>query len=127
MRLVAAEEAAQVERLGHRVLVGRHGRAEGEVAQGLEGVVEFVEPGVAGRPPGVALCERLGPGGRKAEQPVAAIPHHVDRQVVAGEHVKPGPHPVADGQPLPFEPARERGMFGPEAVGDLHEVGIGLE
>ena len=42
------------------MFVGRHGRAAGEVAQGLEGVVEFVEPIVPLGPPPVAAAKASG-------------------------------------------------------------------
>lgn len=45
--LVAGDEPAQKQRLGHRMLVGGNGWTEGEVSEGLQGIVEFIEPIVA--------------------------------------------------------------------------------
>ena len=101
--------------------------AEGEVTEGLQGVVELVEPRVAGGPPGVATGEGFGIGGREAEEPVAAVADHVDGEVVAREDVKLRSQPVAEGEPLPFEPAGERRMLRPDAVGDQDKIGIGLD
>ena len=127
MGLVAGELAPQVQGLGHRMLVGRHWIAEGKVAEGLEGIIELVKAAVTSGPPAVPLGKGLGPGGRQPEQPVAAVANHVDCEIVASEDVKRRPQPVANGQPLPLQPPRQRRMLRPDAVGNLHQLGIGLQ
>ena len=127
MRLVGGDQTLEVEGLGHRVLVGRHGRPEGKVAEGLKGVVELIKPRVARGPPLVTLREGGRRGRRQAQQPVAAVANHVDREVVAGEHVEVGPHAVAEREPLPLEPPRKRRMLGAHAVWDREELGVALE
>ncbi len=127
MRLVTCQHAPQPQGLGHRMLVGRHRIAEGKVAEGLEGIVKFIEAAIPCRPPPVPLSKGLRPGGRKAQQPVAAVPHHVNGKVVSGEDTKFRPQPIAKGQSLPLQPPRQRRVLGPNAVGDLHELSVGLQ
>ena len=67
--VVAGDPAAEEEDLSHGVFVGGNGGTEGEVAEGLEGVVELVEARIARGPPGVAPGEGLGGGGGEAEEP----------------------------------------------------------
>ena len=67
----------------------------------------------------VALGEALGREGGEAEQVVAPVLDHVDRQVVASQHKELGADLVSEHQPLPFELAVERGVFRAEAVLDF--------
>ncbi len=71
--VIAADPASEFEEHGGRMLVGGDGVAESEEAEVLEGVVEFVEAGVAGVPVFVALGEEVGGEGAEAEEVIAAV------------------------------------------------------
>ena len=95
VRRVRLDPAAQLQELRRAVLVGGHGRAEGEEAQILQQVVQFVESGIARCPQRIAPGEQVGREGAQAEQIIAAVHHHVNRQIVAREHFEIGAHVVA--------------------------------
>ena len=92
---VALDPAPQLQKLRRVVPVARDGLPEGEAAQVLKRVVELVEAGIAGLPPGVAAGEEIGGEGREPQQVVASVHHHVDGEVVARQHQEVGPAAVA--------------------------------
>jgi hypothetical protein len=77
------------------VLVRRDGIAKREAAEILEQVVQLVEARVIGMPERIAPREVLGRERGEAQQVVASVHHHVDREVVAGEHEEIGAPRVA--------------------------------
>jgi hypothetical protein len=58
---------------------------------------------------------------------VGSAHHHVDREVVAGEHVEPGSHAVADGEAVPFESTAQRRVLRSDARRDAHHRLVRVE
>ncbi len=95
MRCVRLNPPIQLEELRSAVFVSRNRGAECEKAQILQDVVERVKVRVACGPQRIPVGEQIGRKRAEAQQVVAAIHHHINRQVVAGEDFEIGPSPVA--------------------------------
>src|SRR6266540_4961280 len=119
--------AAEVEELRGAVLVAWDRCAEGERAQVLEGVVQDEEARIAVCPQTVTEGEGLRREGRQAEQVVAPVDDHVDREIVAGVQLEVRPKLVAQGQSLPLQLTVERRVLDADQIGDLEQVREHLE
>jgi len=127
VRVVALEPAAVLQEHRGGVLVGGHGRAEGEEAEVLEQVVEFVERRIATFPEFVTLREEVRGESAQAQQVIAAVHHHVDGEIVAGVDLEVGSDLVAQNQSLPFQVAPQRRVLGPEALGDAEQTAVNVQ
>ena len=108
MRAVARDAAAQLQELGGRVFVRRHRRAKRDLSEILQQIVDADRPRVVVGPEPIARGERLDAERGQAEQVVAAVEHHVDREIVAGVDAELRTPAVAQGDARPFGTPIER-------------------
>src|SRR6266542_3148938 len=78
-------------------------------------------------PETVTERERFRREGRQAQQVVAAVDDHVDREIVAGVQLEVGPKLVAQGQSLPLQLTVERRVLDADQIGDLEQIREHLE
>jgi predicted ABC-type ATPase len=62
MGLITCQKPPQMQRLRHRMLVGRHGWPKRKVSECLQRIVEFIKAAVTLCPPAIPLGKSLRPG-----------------------------------------------------------------
>ena len=84
------------------MLVGRHRRTKHELAKILQQVIQTVKSIVTCQPASIALGKYFRRERRQPKQIVAAIDHHINCQVIAGEHLKFGSDIITQAYSFPL-------------------------